>query len=96
MCILYIFNLFKVMTRILCSSSPVIYWVACAALLPNDDRMKFKLMKEHIHNTWLADFSSFLKKLFLKAPLYGKFIFSYFIAYFLIGIFLHVNFLPWT
>ncbi|KAF8768232.1 GPI mannosyltransferase 2-like [Argiope bruennichi] len=93
-CILFIH--IQVVTRMLCSSSPVLYWVAATAVLPANDRARFKLFKEHSHKNWLLVSLLYMKKLFLKSSIWGKIIFSYFVAYFLTGTFLHVNFFPWT
>ncbi|GFU02826.1 GPI mannosyltransferase 2 [Nephila pilipes] len=93
-CILFVH--IQVVTRMLCSSSPVLYWVATTAILPGNERARFKLRKEHSHKNWLLDNLLFMKKLFLKSSIQGKIIFCYFFSYFLIGTFLHVNFFPWT
>ncbi|PRD35097.1 UNVERIFIED_CONTAM: Pigv [Trichonephila clavipes] len=93
-CILFIH--IQVVTRMLCSSSPILYWVATTAILPGNERARFKLRKEHSHRNWLLDSLLFMKKIFLKSSILGKITFCYFFSYFLIGTFLHVNFFPWT
>ncbi|XP_054724420.1 GPI mannosyltransferase 2-like [Uloborus diversus] len=86
----------QVLTRLLCSSSPVLYWIAATALLPSNDRARFKLLKESFFQGWFIDTLRFIKKLFYRSSVYGKIISCYFISYFFVGTFLHVNFFPWT
>ncbi|KAG8195312.1 hypothetical protein JTE90_028459 [Oedothorax gibbosus] len=51
----------------LCSSSPIIYWVAAMAILPTTDRSRFKLQKEHSYKTGYQEVSSSSRK-----PLSGR------------------------
>ncbi|KAI1286996.1 GPI mannosyltransferase 2 [Halotydeus destructor] len=53
----------QVLTRLICSSSPVLYWIAASSSKSSRARTLFKV---------------------------------YFALYFLLGIFMHSNFLPWT
>ncbi|KFM58599.1 GPI mannosyltransferase 2, partial [Stegodyphus mimosarum] len=96
-CVLFIHV--QVTTRILCSATPIIYWISAMAVLPNSDRARMKLMKDYKDYSYrglLVANMHFIKKIYMYSTFYGKLIFWYFICYFLIGICLHVNFFPWT
>ncbi|XP_035233555.1 GPI mannosyltransferase 2-like [Stegodyphus dumicola] len=96
-CVLFIHV--QVTTRILCSATPIVYWISAMAVLPNSERARMKLMKDYkdySYQGFLAANMHFIKKIYMHSTFYGKFIFWYFMCYFFIGISLHVNFFPWT
>ncbi|XP_067124806.1 GPI mannosyltransferase 2 [Centruroides vittatus] len=85
----------QVITRLLASSSPVLYWVAARTVSE-------EISKDH-PVTGKSEFSVKLSQLISVPNNYitwhdprTKLIFSYFLLYFLFGIIIHVNYLPWT
>ncbi|XP_043573415.1 palmitoyltransferase ZDHHC18-A isoform X3 [Chiloscyllium plagiosum] len=92
--------LFQVLTRFLASSSPILYWFS-AHLLQNVEpgrldqdsatsiyRNKFGIFPRNQLTTLLQDWNG--------CSLTARCILGYFVLYWLLGLSLHCNFLPWT
>ena len=62
----------QILTRMLCSSSPFVYWTVAELLLTKNISPRLKKIK------------------------FVYFVFTYFILYNILGLFLHTNFYPWT
>ncbi|XP_049734340.1 GPI mannosyltransferase 2 isoform X1 [Elephas maximus indicus] len=94
----------QVLTRFLCSSSPIVYWFS-AHLLQNQEPLLRSL--ETVPWKPLAGDSPPAQKVPrnpIKGLLYNwktcspvtRYILGYFLTYWLLGLLLHCNFLPWT
>ncbi|XP_043940062.1 GPI mannosyltransferase 2 isoform X2 [Protopterus annectens] len=118
---LLVFGIFhmhvQVLTRFLCSSSPVLYWF-CAHLLQKEpllDEYSCKLSScttrlqaddtsstsaiSLIDRSWKNAMSNSITELFLnwkKCTSTTRCILGYFLSYWMLGLLLHCNFLPWT
>nr|XP_053653023.1 GPI mannosyltransferase 2-like isoform X2 [Cherax quadricarinatus] len=91
----------QVTTRLLCSSCPVVYWFAAHLISDQPKNSAEENSRENEDD--LAECLSNMTKRYqvsllseLPRPFWGQVILSYFILYFLIGIILYSNFLPWT
>ncbi|XP_066590434.1 GPI mannosyltransferase 2 [Prorops nasuta] len=81
----------QVSTRLLCSSSPLIYWY-CAKQISYEQRSEDDYeVESNAYSRW--------KIFFINQNHYSfsdKLILSYFLGYFILGCFMFSNFLPWT
>lgn len=80
----------QVLTRMVLSSSPVVYWFAAEMILQNTTD-KPESSEEHIYLL-----NVILNGHFKNQSRWTKFIIIYFVGYFIIGTFMFSNFLPWT
>lgn len=88
----------QVTTRLLCSSCPVVYWFA-AHLLSDTSKPKVGREKATSSPETQANLTKRYKvALFSECPksFWGQVVLSYFILYFVMGVVLYSNFLPWT
>ncbi|XP_030638278.1 palmitoyltransferase ZDHHC18-A [Chanos chanos] len=108
---LLIFGIFcmhvQVLTRFLASSSPVIYWISAHLLLQYEPLLKENQMATqgsqqvtpHQRKAWACMDHNPVTQLVMQwrtCSLTTRCILGYFISYWLIGLALHCNFLPWT
>ncbi|XP_035295430.1 GPI mannosyltransferase 2 isoform X8 [Cricetulus griseus] len=94
----------QVLTRLLCSSTPVVYWFP-AHLLQNQepllrsvDTVPEKLLEKNSPPGQKAPRNCIMKLLYnwrACSPV-TRCILGYFLTYWLLGLLLHCNFLPWT
>ncbi|KAG7154660.1 GPI mannosyltransferase 2-like, partial [Homarus americanus] len=90
-----------VTTRLLCSSCPVVYWFAAHLITDHPKRSTGTISKENTDDrpecitNMTKRYTVFLLSEFPK-PFWGQVVLSYFFLYFMIGIILYSNFLPWT
>ena len=100
-------NFFQVLTRLLFSSTPVLYWFTAMLLFPDtkkqletnqwDVRSLPSVQVEDEKNIdGLGNVLTEKISSFKSLKLLQKMIIMYFIGYFVIGIALFSNFLPWT
>lgn len=92
------FPLSQVLTRFLCSSSPVLYWFAAmivsqALLVPSTTTSSSHLLKG-LYNTLFSQYSTPAED--STSKLTTKLTVFYFLAYVILGCVLHCNFYPWT
>ncbi|XP_042207188.1 GPI mannosyltransferase 2-like [Homarus americanus] len=91
----------QVTTRLLCSSCPVVYWFAAHLITDHPKRSTGTISKENTDDrpecitNMTKRYTVFLLSEFPK-PFWGQVVLSYFFLYFMIGIILYSNFLPWT
>ncbi|XP_014676019.1 PREDICTED: GPI mannosyltransferase 2-like [Priapulus caudatus] len=96
----------QVSTRLLCSSSPVIYWY-CAQLLCDTSSSSSSSSSSAAGRRWRWDeglsgkenatgFVLGLLERWRTLDAGKRFVVLYFISYFVVGIAMHCNFLPWT
>ena len=108
MCFINCYVSFQVLTRLLFSSTPILYWYSAHLLFPDTKRQeqgnKYDLTAttsmeveedKNLDSKWA---NIVIDKIcnFGKLSFHGKMILLYFLCYFVIGIALFSNFLPWT
>lgn len=91
------FIVFQVLTRLVASSSPLIYWFSAYLMTKpiNNDQSQLLISQK---------FSPVIKRLYIilqehlwkNSSVASKLILTYFIAYSIIGTMAFSNFLPWT
>lgn len=89
----------QVSTRLFASSSPVLYWIAASLITHGHRHHFFDDESANDSRNFIKTASYDLYYLYhcaTKSSIYAKLIFYYFSLYFLLGILLHVNYLPWT
>ncbi|XP_058602251.1 palmitoyltransferase ZDHHC18-A isoform X2 [Onychostoma macrolepis] len=100
----------QVLTRFHASSSPVLYWISAHLLfryepLLQDEKMfrsdRIKQQKDHkpgfgFMGMWRNNEVVYLLMHWQTCSIYTRCILGYFISYWLLGLALHCNFLPWT
>lgn len=88
----------QVTTRLLCSSCPVVYWFAAHLLTdsgkPHGGREKTPNPPETQANLTRRYRVALLSE--CPKSFWGQVVLSYFLLYFIMGIVLYSNFLPWT
>ncbi|KAL7064366.1 hypothetical protein AAHC03_05642 [Spirometra sp. Aus1] len=88
----------QVLTRMLFSSCPIIYWY-CASILVGDDL--FSPSKDRKNRKPFSGGFSISRMITILSPasylyMHQKLLLFYFYSYILVGCFMHSNFLPWT
>ncbi|XP_049336324.1 palmitoyltransferase ZDHHC18-A isoform X2 [Astyanax mexicanus] len=99
----------QVLTRFLAASSPVVYWVSAHFLLSSepslrenksfDHGQRLDTLKQGFVGCFLMCMNNPVTQLLMHwrtRSLSTRCILGYFISYWLIGLALHCNFLPWT
>ncbi|KAI5106371.1 GPI mannosyltransferase 2 [Silurus meridionalis] len=99
----------QVLTRFLASSTPVIYWISghlllsCEPLLKEDKYLTYgqrqNTLEQHICQFSLMYITNPITQLLVRwrtCSFPTQCILGYFISYWLLGLALHCNFLPWT
>ncbi|NWV01709.1 PIGV mannosyltransferase, partial [Upupa epops] len=97
----------QVLTRFLGSSSPILYWFSAHLLHEHEPLLRSDGISTHTtaplvgksgsHGRGTSDnpIARLLTNWRLMTPL-GKFVLGFFLSYWLLGLVLHCNFLPWT
>ncbi|XP_063399231.1 GPI mannosyltransferase 2-like [Mytilus trossulus] len=87
----------QVLTRMVFSSSPVVYWYAAIVISTNYHTKNRKTShKKHSKYSKICDISDLYIYNVRNCNIQSKIIVLYFLGYFVIGIFMFSNFLPWT
>lgn len=102
----------QVLTRFLASSSPVIFWISSHLLFQYEPLLQNKILlnpgqrqqKEHLKpgfksaKDWICRNNQVIYLLmhWKSCSFYTRCILGYFITYWILGLALHCNFLPWT
>ncbi|XP_052065066.1 GPI mannosyltransferase 2-like [Mytilus californianus] len=87
----------QVLTRMVFSSSPIVYWYAAIIISTDHHAQNMKASsKKHSKYFKICDISDISIFDFRNGNTQSKMIVLYFLGYFLIGIFMFSNFLPWT
>lgn len=91
---LFIWWFFQVLTRLVFSSSPVLYWYT-AEIVSSDQRLKKESCTNKKHSYKNCDIINKIS-CFSSQNAQTKMIILYFMGYFIVGTFMFSNFLPWT
>ncbi|XP_026857435.2 GPI mannosyltransferase 2 isoform X2 [Electrophorus electricus] len=99
----------KVLTRFLASSSPVVYWISGHVLLCNEPSLLEEKhfaygkpqdnLKQCCIHSYLVSINNPITQLLMHwntCSFRTRCILGYFVSYWLLGLVLHCNFLPWT
>ena len=96
------YHFLQVLTRFMCSSTPVIYWMSADTLLHTLNQLQCAAVLE----PKLYSFREMLQRITKMILCSGtrndryvrvsKLLLGYFLAYTLLGYLLHCNFYPWT
>lgn len=88
----------QVLTRFLCSSSPVLYWFAAVtvsqALLVPSTRVSSSHLLQGLYSTLFSQYSTPAED--STSTFITKLTVFYFLAYVILGCVFHCNFYPWT
>lgn len=97
-CLMVYFLISQVTTRLLCSSCPVVYWFAAHLLTETNKPHVGKERPPNLPESQANLTKRYKVALFSECPksFWGQVILSYFLLYFVMGIVLYSNFLPWT
>ena len=87
----------QVLTRFICSSSPVIYWFAADALKQTLKQSDLRALESPTSSDSTALLAGVMKTLVSSSSSWSsKLIVAYFFLYVVLGYILHCNFYPWT
>ena len=87
----------QVLTRFICSSSPVIYWFAADALKQTLRQSDLRALESPTSSDTTALVAGVMKTLVSSSSSWcSKLIVAYFFLYVVLGYILHCNFYPWT
>ncbi len=96
-CFLHIHSHWQVITRLICSASPLVYWFSANALLASYKTFKLTEYKQTDLPGARNITRLVLTTVFNHPGLTSsKLIIIYFILYVFLGLVLHCNFFPWT
>ena len=93
----HLFLCVQVLTRFICSSTPVIYWFAADALTQSLEDPDLEALEETESSGAAQVLAGILRTLISPSSDWtSKLIVTYFLLYVVLGYTLHCNFYPWT